>query len=431
MAGHAIDVDAVHAQHLNQQLSFQWCPRDVVQVHARIGVVVPNVQSEIFIAHPKRPHGVNVFHHGPPKRCLVPIVKLDLGDGRLQHFEHKRPRGGIPVLAEGAHLVGLAIDGVLIGHRQHLCIVERLTQGNEAEAAVVGEFRSGQTAGVAHALVVDALLEASANGTRNGFVGPGEIHHPLVQGQAPEEIVVVVARGAARHDIGGGLKRRPAKNADIVCQVAKGQIGRNEVGVFPQVGECDHVSHILGVGLCVDHVDLDPVDHHPRIGNGQRPHRLVVLAHKVLGQEVVAVGLIVVGSDVKLLGLGAPLDFNLATLAFLLAEDRGVVKTPPLGFHLQAKKALRPHNQAAVQWHADVSRFNVFQDVVFFSLETNVHLVFKVKQRLGVVLGPQLNLVANFSSDVQLDALVKIDRARPSLSLRNARVFSVVPRVAQ
>ena len=77
---HAVDVDAVHAQHLNEQPPFKGFSWDVVEVHSRIGVVVPNVQSEILVADPEGAHRIDVLHHRPPERRLVSVVELDLRD---------------------------------------------------------------------------------------------------------------------------------------------------------------------------------------------------------------------------------------------------------------------------------------------------------------------------------------------------------------
>ena len=121
---------------------------------------------------------------------------------------------------------------------------------------------------------------------------------------------------------------------------------------------------------------------------------------EVLRQEVVTVRLVVVRSDVKFLRLGTAFHFDFASFALLLAENGGVVKAPPLRFHLHPKQTLGALNQGTIQRHADVSRLDVFQDVVLLALEADVHLVFKIEQRLRVVLGAKLNLVADFSRDV-------------------------------
>ena len=144
-----------------------------------------------------------------------------------------------------------------------------------------------------------------------------------------------------------------------------------------------------------------------------------------------AVGLVVVGADVEFLGLGAALNLDFTPLAFLLAEHRGVVESSPLRFQLDPEQALGAHNQTAVERHVDVPRLDVFQDVVLLPLEADVHLVLKIEQRLRIELGPQLNLVADASADVQLNALIEVHGTRPALTLRNPGVLGVVPGVTQ
>ena len=340
LVGQSVDVDAVHAQNLHEELAFERFTGDVVEVHPGVGVVVPHVQTEVFVAHTKRPHGVNVLHHHPPKRRLIPVVQLHLGDGRLEHLQNQGARCGVPVLAQRPHLVGLPVQGVLVGDRQDLGVVERLTQRDEPQPVVEGEFGRAQLSRISNALVVHALLQLSAQGPRDGLVGTCEIHDAFVKGQTAEQIVVEVAGRPVGRGFSRRLQQGSIEHACVVGEAAHRQVGRDVIGVLAQVGERHDVPDVLGVGLGVDHVHLNAVDHRPGIGHGQGPHRHVVLVDEVLRQEVVAVGLVVVGADVELLRLGATLDFDFTALAFLLAEHRGVVEAPPLGFQLDPEQAL-------------------------------------------------------------------------------------------
>ena len=278
---------------------------------------------------------------------------------------------------------------------------------------------------------MNPLAQVASQRGGNGLVRTCVAHHALVEGHASEEVVVVVVRRAVGCGLCGRLEHCAAQDAGVVNQIAQRQVGRHVIRVLPKVSEGHDVPHVLGVGLRVDDVHLNPVDHGPRIRDWQRPHRLVVLVHEVLRQEVVSVGFVVVGADVELLGLGTPLHFNLTPLPLLLAEHCGVVQTSPLGFQLQTKQTLRARNQAAVERHVDVARLDVLQDVVLLTLETDVHLVLKVKQCLRVELRSKLNLVSNLSAKVQLNPLVEIDRPRAPLTFGDARVLGVVPRVPQ
>ena len=362
---------------------------------------------------------------------MVSIVELHLGDGRLQHLQHQGSRRRISVLRQRSNFVGLAIQGVFVGDGKHLCIVQGLPQRDKTEPAVVREFRLAQSSGIPHTLVMHALFEVASKCRRHGLVRPSVIHHRLVQRQASKQVVVVVVGGTALRGLRRRFKPLPCENAGVVGQIPRRHIARQIRGVLPEVGECQDVSDILGVGLGVDDVDFNPVDHRPRVGNGQGLHGLVILVDEVLRKEVVPVGFVIVRTDVELLGLGPSLDLYFTSFSLLLTEDRCVVQATPLGFQLQSKQTLRTRDQAAVEWHAYVPRFDVLQNVVLFTLEPDVHLVFEVEQRLGVELGAEFNLVTNFPAQVQLNSLVKIHRPRPSLALGNPRVFRVVPSVAQ
>ena len=58
-------------------------------------------------------------------------------------------------------------------------------------------------------------------------------------------------------------------------------------------------------------------------------------------------------------------------------------------------------------------------------MESDVHLIFKIEQRLGVVVGPQIDFVANLSTNVQLNALIEIKRGDAALAFRDARIFGI------
>ena len=115
------------------------------------------------------------------------------------------------------------------------------------------------------------------------------------------------------------------------------------------------------------------------------------------------------------------LDFLALTL--LLAEHRGVVHLAPLGLELRTKQGLTALDQRALQRHADVARFDVFQDVILFPLEADVHLVLKVKRRFRVVVGAEVDFVADVAIDGQLNPLVKVESGDGPVALRQTRVF--------
>ena len=135
-----IDVDAVHAQHLNQELPLQGRAWDVIQIHTCRGIIVPNSNSKILGTQTKSAQRIDVFHHQIPQWRTVSIFQEHPCHRTLEHFQQQGPRRHVSVLTQGSHLIGLALQRVLIRHRQNLCIVQRLTQADEAQAVVVGEL---------------------------------------------------------------------------------------------------------------------------------------------------------------------------------------------------------------------------------------------------------------------------------------------------
>ena len=193
--------------------------------------------------------------------------------------------------------------------------------------------------------------------------------------------------------------------------------------MLTDIGKGQNIAHILGVGLGVYHVNLNPGDASSRIHHRQTPHRIVVSLAEITRQEIVAVGLVVVGPDIKLLSLGTALYFDFLSLSLLLTEDRGVVNLSPLGLELQTKQGLAALNEGALQGHIDVARFNVLQDVVLFSLKPDVHLVLKVERRLGVVVRSEVDFLANASVNGQLNALVEVKCGNGPVALGKPRVL--------
>ena len=413
----SVDIDAVHAQHLDQELSLERSARDVIEVHTGRGVIVPHPDSEIFRAQSKRLQGVDVLHHQVPQGGGVSIFQLHPRHRALQHFENQGPRCRIAILTQCPHLVGLTFQRVLVGDGQHFRIVQRLAQADESEAVIVRELGLGQAPGVSDPLVVDARrvngVPIRSGVGADGGPCPTESHDIRVARHVEEDVVVEVARCAIEVDADAG----------VIRQISHRQVTREVVRVFPDVGEREDVPHILGVGLRIDHVHLDPRDAGSRIHHRQALHRPVVLVPEILGQEEMSVGLIVVGPDVELLGLGAPLHLNLFALALLLAEHGGVVHLAPLRFQLGAEQRLTALNQGALKRHADVARLDVFQDVVLLPLEADVHLVLEVECRLRVVIRSEVDFLTDASVDGQLDALVKIKRGDGPIPLGKARVL--------
>ena len=95
---HAVDVQPVHPEQLNEQGPVERVARDVIQVDPGRRIVVPNVEAEVLFTQPKRLHGVDVLHHDFPEWRLVTVAQAKLGYARLQHFQHECIRGGVAIL---------------------------------------------------------------------------------------------------------------------------------------------------------------------------------------------------------------------------------------------------------------------------------------------------------------------------------------------
>ena len=413
----SVDIDAVHAQHLNQELTIQRIARNVVEVNPRGRVVVPDANPEVFRAQSESAQRIDVFHHEVPQGSDVTVLKAHPRHRALQHLQDKGARSGVTVLTQRTHLVGLAIQRVFVCDRQHLRIVERLPEAHKAQTVVVGELRGGQTPGVTHPLIVNALVVNRRTiwpcVRRDGRSSATEPHDIGVAGHVDENVVV-------------GVVRRPIEvDADVraVSQFSNGQVRRHVIRVLTNVREREDVPDVLRIGLGVHHIDLDPRDARSRVDHGQALQGVVITVPEILTEEVVPVGFVIVRSDVKFLGLCAPLNLDFLALTLLLAEYRGVVHLAPLGLELRTKQRLTALDQRALQRHADVARLDVFQDVILFSLEADVHLVLEVKRGLRIVVGSEVDLVANVAIDGQLNALVKIKSGDGPVALRQTGVL--------
>ena len=327
-----VHIDAVHTEHLNQQLSIERVARDVIQVHTGRRVIVPDADPEILGTQSESAQRVDVFHHQVPQRGHIPILEGHPGDGALEHLQHERTGRRITVLTQRSHLIGFSIEGILIGHGQHLRVVQGLAQADEAQTIVVGELGLGQSTGIAYPLVMDSLIvDGRTIGIRVGGDGgscPTESHDIRVARHVLENFVVRV--------VGRLVEVDPDVRA--VRQVRNGQVGGHEVGVFTDIGECNDVPDVLCIGLRIDHINFNPGDPRSGIHHWQTLQGGIILVPEELGQEIVPVRLVIIRSDIELLGLGTALDLDFLALSLLLTEDRGVVDFAPLRLELRPEQ---------------------------------------------------------------------------------------------
>ena len=80
--------------------------------------------------------------------------------GALEHFQEKGLVGGRYVARKLAHLVYLSVEGVFVGHGEHLVGIERAAERYVAERGVEGVLARRQQPRAFHLLVVAAALYA-------------------------------------------------------------------------------------------------------------------------------------------------------------------------------------------------------------------------------------------------------------------------------
>ena len=83
-------------------------------------------------------------------------------------------------------------------------------------------------------------------------------------------------------------------------------------------------------------------------------------------------------------------------------------------------------NQGAVERHVDITHLETLDDVVFFALKVQFHLIVKRKRCLGVVIHTELQTVANLTLDIHLNALAEIKGKGLLVTYRNPRIFNIL-----
>ena len=98
------------------------------------------------------------------------------------------------------------------------------------------------------------------------------------------------------------------------------------------------------------------------------------------------VGFVIVSADVEFLGLAPPSTSISLRSPFCCENTVVLYRRPHWVSNFTPNKLWLPVIKVPGKG-MEMCRFKVFQDVVLFALETDVHLVFKVEQRFGVVVG--------------------------------------------
>ena len=113
------------------------------------------------------------------------------------------------------------------------------------------------------------------------------------------------------------------------------------VGIgFAEVHKAHHVAHVGADLVAVGYPNFYPGNDYIGANHRQSGHGGIVLVAEVLGEEEVAVGVVLVYRDVEARGLRTALHCHRLGLAALLRHDGGYPQAPKLHFGFDTEQAL-------------------------------------------------------------------------------------------
>ena len=229
---------------------------DIRKIHTGRIALILHVEAEpVFLD--RRGQVINVAHHQFPVRhcwCLTGVLQrlhVECVLGVARHV------GG-----ELSHLIHLTVVGIFVGHGQHLVGLESSLQRDVAHRPVNGVFRRIQHAGALQFLVAGATFQS---------------------------IVAVEHRGGLVNVSGigiGGVQQRIELTGIVGC----GNVGPRAVA---QVVQRHDMSGVGGVSRLVGHPYFHAVDGDARHHVGQPLHGSIIFLAEEVGEEEVAVLLVV------------------------------------------------------------------------------------------------------------------------------------------
>ena len=170
-----------------------------------------------------------------------------------------------------SHLVGHASVGVFIGDRQHLVGLQSASQRDISQGCVDRIFRTVQQPGIGEFLVVVASHQSCTVQDACHLVDVAGGGIGLCKG-------AVLCVGIVRWDGAGAWSP---------------QVGAADFPVLAEVGQCYDVAGVAGRSCLVCHPYFHTVDGYACLEVRQRFHRRVIVVAEVLGEEEVAVLLVV------------------------------------------------------------------------------------------------------------------------------------------
>ena len=308
------------------------------------------------------------------------------------------------------HLVGLSAVGVFESHSQHLVGLQRHLQRHIAERRVHRVFRRVQQSGVLQFLIVAATREIGLLVEhRRRLVDAAGVHilahHCLILG-------VRAIRGHRQACFGPSRVR--------------------DVRVFAQVGQRDDASGVVRVSRLVGHPQLHAVDFHARRQVGQCLHACIVFVAEELGEEEVAVFLVVGGIDFERSELNASTTRNALRGRLLLRCHKLQLQLAELQVGAQSEEARSALDETGIRGERHVSTLNELHDFVFLSIVFQLQVLrVEVHRGLGVVVEVHVHLVAHLSVDAQVDFLVEVHRGGLAVSDGQRGILNVLQRGAK
>jgi len=177
------------------------------------------------------------------------------------------------------------------------------------------------------------------------------------------------------------------------------------IDIIPHLGKVDksyHIARIIKTPLFVGHPDLYFLYLNPRTDQRQLTQRFIIAVIEIFRKEEVAIGFILVGSNLKILSLSSSFYLDGLRLSFPLREHCRDIKTPKFQISTEAEQALTPRNERPRKGHRDVSRLNLLDNFVFVPSILYLDIRFKVKRSLCVILHVKTELISNLPRKVDL-----------------------------
>ena len=375
-------VQSVQVHGLQQGGALQCGFGQIGDVHAAGVGEELDVEFELFLRHAGGAQTVDVLHHQSPSGQLRTAAR------GLQHLHVEGLGVVVDVGTEFAHLIGLAAVFVLEGDAQDIVGLQRAVQRYVAQRRVQVVFRRGEQARTLQFLVVVAAHHAIVVEQRRGltdFACAGQfVHEGLVLG-------VSLVRGH-RH--------RTAAPKTLVA----------DVRILAQVGKGNDVAVVGGGRRLIGNPYLHASDGDAAGYRRQGLHVFVVLLAEVVGEEEVAVLLVVGGRELEGVG-GRTALRGYALRGRLLLADHGLhLQSTKLNVGAQTEQTADTGHQAVVGGHADVTGLHQFDDFVLLAVVLQFQaLRVEIHRGIGVVVQLQVYLVAYATGQAQVYLFVEVE----------------------